>query len=239
MVLRAKMCGRVGHCRDYSSRRPAARAAGLFFLAPPRAVPRLVDTTDELAPYWGLAPCNTGGSPMSGPLRAARSPKTSIAVTAALFALAAIWVPSRPAGQAAGGWRVVAWNNLGMHCMDADFSVFAILPPVQHDPGAGHRRGRQPGDDRRGITRHLRGRRRSRPARSTRPRPARRTSGRSCRALFGAPLPVDAGLLGPQHAGRRQHAAADDLRRRAQLVHRRRHPDHAVRRRGQRRTTTR
>ena len=27
------------------------------------------------------------------------------------------------------GWTVVAWNNLGMHCMDADFGVFAILPP--------------------------------------------------------------------------------------------------------------
>ena len=26
-------------------------------------------------------------------------------------------------------WKVIAWNNLGMHCMDADFSVFAILPP--------------------------------------------------------------------------------------------------------------
>lgn len=27
------------------------------------------------------------------------------------------------------GYSVLAWNNLGMHCMDADFSVFAILPP--------------------------------------------------------------------------------------------------------------
>ncbi len=27
------------------------------------------------------------------------------------------------------GWTVVGWNNLGMHCLDADFSVFAILPP--------------------------------------------------------------------------------------------------------------
>ena len=27
------------------------------------------------------------------------------------------------------GWTVVAWNNLGMHCMDAGFDVFAILPP--------------------------------------------------------------------------------------------------------------
>jgi PKD repeat protein len=33
-------------------------------------------------------------------------------------------------GQASStGWKVIAWNNLGMHCMDADFSVFAILPP--------------------------------------------------------------------------------------------------------------
>jgi Big-like domain-containing protein/PKD domain-containing protein len=28
-----------------------------------------------------------------------------------------------------GKWVVIAWNNLGMHCLDADFSVFAILPP--------------------------------------------------------------------------------------------------------------
>jgi len=25
--------------------------------------------------------------------------------------------------------RVVAWNDLGMHCMDPDFSIFSILPP--------------------------------------------------------------------------------------------------------------
>ena len=25
--------------------------------------------------------------------------------------------------------RVVAWNNLGMHCTDADFQVFSLLPP--------------------------------------------------------------------------------------------------------------
>jgi hypothetical protein len=27
------------------------------------------------------------------------------------------------------GWTIVGWNNLGMHCMDADFGVFSILPP--------------------------------------------------------------------------------------------------------------
>jgi hypothetical protein len=26
-------------------------------------------------------------------------------------------------------WKVVAWNNLGMHCMDSDYGVFSILPP--------------------------------------------------------------------------------------------------------------
>ena len=28
-----------------------------------------------------------------------------------------------------GSWTVVGWNNLGMHCMDDDYSVFSILPP--------------------------------------------------------------------------------------------------------------
>jgi hypothetical protein len=26
-------------------------------------------------------------------------------------------------------WHVMGWNNLGMHCMDNDYSVFSILPP--------------------------------------------------------------------------------------------------------------
>lgn len=35
------------------------------------------------------------------------------------------------AGMAAAAekWVVTGWNNLGMHCMDADYSVFSILPP--------------------------------------------------------------------------------------------------------------
>src|SRR5215475_11430297 len=24
---------------------------------------------------------------------------------------------------------VLGWNNLGMHCMDSDYSVFSVLPP--------------------------------------------------------------------------------------------------------------
>lgn len=29
----------------------------------------------------------------------------------------------------AAAWRLVGWNNLGMHCMDAEFSLFSLLPP--------------------------------------------------------------------------------------------------------------
>ena len=34
-----------------------------------------------------------------------------------------------PALASGAGWTLVGWNNLGMHCMDADYSVFSILPP--------------------------------------------------------------------------------------------------------------
>lgn len=33
------------------------------------------------------------------------------------------------AGAATTNWTVIGWNNLGMHCMDSDYSVFSILPP--------------------------------------------------------------------------------------------------------------
>lgn len=33
------------------------------------------------------------------------------------------------AAAAADDWTLVAWNNLGMHCMDPDYAVFALLPP--------------------------------------------------------------------------------------------------------------
>ena len=30
---------------------------------------------------------------------------------------------------AAAHWTLIGWNNLGMHCMDDDYSIFSILPP--------------------------------------------------------------------------------------------------------------
>jgi hypothetical protein len=37
--------------------------------------------------------------------------------------------PAATPTASAGNWRVFAWNDLGMHCMDSDYSVFSILPP--------------------------------------------------------------------------------------------------------------
>ena len=36
---------------------------------------------------------------------------------------------SNPQNPNAPLYTVIAWNDLGMHCMDADYSVFAVLPP--------------------------------------------------------------------------------------------------------------
>lgn len=32
----------------------------------------------------------------------------------------------------AEGWALIGWNDLGMHCMDADYSIFSILPPYNN-----------------------------------------------------------------------------------------------------------
>ena len=46
-------------------------------------------------------------------------------------ALAALALAATSPGLVAqtGRWVVIGWNNLGMHCLDADFSLFATLPP--------------------------------------------------------------------------------------------------------------
>ncbi|MEJ2078671.1 MAG: Ig-like domain-containing protein [Acidobacteriota bacterium] len=32
----------------------------------------------------------------------------------------------------AAGWKLIGWNDLGMHCMDSDYQVFSILPPYNN-----------------------------------------------------------------------------------------------------------
>ncbi|MCB1227682.1 MAG: hypothetical protein KDK99_17830, partial [Verrucomicrobiales bacterium] len=43
--------------------------------------------------------------------------------------LLCVAVAASSAWAGGGQWTVTAWNNLGMHCMDDDYSVFSILPP--------------------------------------------------------------------------------------------------------------
>ncbi len=50
------------------------------------------------------------------------------AIPTILVTLCAVGLATRLGAQA-GTWTLVGWNDLGMHCMDADFAVFSILPP--------------------------------------------------------------------------------------------------------------
>jgi PKD repeat protein len=57
---------------------------------------------------------------------AARPPAKNLGI--ALVSL--ILVAAAPLAMAQGsGYTLIGWNDLGMHCMDADYSVFSILPP--------------------------------------------------------------------------------------------------------------
>ena len=51
----------------------------------------------------------------------------------AIFLLTAILLTAlcSPAASPGGNnrWTLIGWNNLGMHCMDEDYSVFSLLPP--------------------------------------------------------------------------------------------------------------
>lgn len=53
------------------------------------------------------------------------------ALAAAVAGVALTSLVGKPASaqSTTPGYRVVGWNNLGMHCDDADFAVFSILPP--------------------------------------------------------------------------------------------------------------
>ena len=98
------------------------------------------------------------------------------------------------------GWTVVAWNNLGMHCMDADFGVFAILPPYNtiqaHVVDASGHLVKSPA--RVSVTYEA----------VADPTGSINTTSRgktnfwdNVVALFGAPVPVDAGLAGKDMPG--------------------------------------
>lgn len=67
--------------------------------------------------------------PLPKPFVATSFPRTAglFAAVCAASVLAAGLAPAPLTAQA--GWTLVAWNDLGMHCMDSDYSVFSVLPP--------------------------------------------------------------------------------------------------------------
>lgn len=38
-------------------------------------------------------------------------------------------IPESTGGVVTGDYKIIAWNDLGMHCYDDDYSIFTILPP--------------------------------------------------------------------------------------------------------------
>ena len=53
---------------------------------------------------------------------------THLAITVAMAATLGLTAVSADE-EGPGTMTLVGWNDLGMHCMDADYSVMAILPP--------------------------------------------------------------------------------------------------------------
>lgn len=67
--------------------------------------------------------------PPTGSRRARRVvPRIAARLLTALMAVAFAASAPRAAAQGAG-YTLIGWNDLGMHCMDADYEVFSILPP--------------------------------------------------------------------------------------------------------------
>src|SRR5512144_468982 len=57
--------------------------------------------------------------------RRAGGPSMQVRFKALLLSAALAGAGSAVAAEA----TVIGWNNLGMHCMDPDYGVFALLPP--------------------------------------------------------------------------------------------------------------
>lgn len=63
------------------------------------------------------------GKEAGGATLTVRDTKTAVVIPVTVTATA---------GGTTSSYTLVAWNDLGMHCMDADYSVFSILPPYNN-----------------------------------------------------------------------------------------------------------
>jgi Bacterial Ig domain/Immunoglobulin domain len=91
--------------------------------------------TAPLSYQWMMNSANISGATTSGltlnnvTTANAGSYTVRVSNSAGSVTSAAATLTVNPAVGAAAGTLVLGWNNLGMHCMDKDFSVFSILPP--------------------------------------------------------------------------------------------------------------
>lgn len=66
------------------------------------------------------------------PPATALSPRLRGTAISGALALTALLTQNPASAQTGGPPRLIGWNDLGMHCMDPDFSVFSILPPFNN-----------------------------------------------------------------------------------------------------------
>ncbi len=102
----------------------------------------------------------------------------------------------------AAQWTIVGWNNLGMHCMDGDYSVLSLLPPYStihaQVVDAQGRRVTDPAAAGISVTYEAI----ADPDGSINTTSAGKTNfWDHVQALFGVSLPVDVGLIGPAMPG--------------------------------------
>ncbi len=69
------------------------------------------------------------GAARSNPTKASIVRKAPPALPGLWLIFASLLLALLPVRLAAASATVLGWNNLGMHCMDSDYSLFSILPP--------------------------------------------------------------------------------------------------------------
>lgn len=158
--------------------------------ASPRSVPA---TAADSPPVLSSAESQT---PPGTPTRTAWTPRHSFQYPAVPTGLPADLPPPRPLDK----YVVLAWNDLGMHCYQADFSMFQILPPYNVFWAQVIRRGPKPAIVTEGLAL------RYETLRVT--DPARHTNFWDYAAAYGWKLEPGVGLKGKRTAGT-MAAAAD------------------------------
>ena len=159
-----------------------------------------------------------------------RRTTTAIALGSTLLA----WMLSGgAAGAAPVGYTLIGWNDLGMHCMDADYSVFSILPPYNTIHAQLIDADGQLVTNPAGITVTYEAVPIP-PARSTRTSVGKTNFWDHVASLFGVSPPVDEGLAGYAMPGSANQPQSMTCRCGPALVQRRGHADHTLRRRRQR-----